>query len=346
MRMRAAIAFLFVFAPAVALFACASGNDESGPSNDASTDSGTHDSSLADTAIGDAPKDSTSDVADTPHDGPHDADAGTDSAPDSIADVATDSGIDAPADTASDSIVHADAASDSTADSIAETTPDTALDVVDVAADVVVGYRHTILIDGTNDFTTASERFDTTSGAASGYFAYVTWDATNLYVGYDGSDVGTTASSTKWMFAYLDVDPGGSSGATTGETYHTETPAFPAGFRADYYLRWQSSGAPPVVSLKVYSSGTSSWVDTTTTITWKASGNYVELSLPLSSLGAPSALGLVSLWMNESPGVEAAYAGIYSGNFTDGYHASVPTTHYLLADFASALPPNAPSNEK
>ena len=323
----------------VTLLGCASGNDDNGTTSDAATDSGAHDTALADTAVPDAPKDSTADVADAHETA---SEVGSDSTTtDSASETAADSGSDVVAETAMDSGV--DTAADSV---VADSALDSALDVTDV---VVLGYRHTIVIDGTNDFTATSERFDTTSGASSGYFAYVTWDDVNLYLGYDGSDVGSTAASTKWLFAYFDVDPGASTGSSTGETYNTETPAFPSGFLADYYLRWQSKGSgtsAPIVSLKAYSASTSSWSDVVSTITWKASGTYVEMSLPLVDLGSPSKPGLVTFWMNEAAGVEASYAGLYSGNFTDAYHASLPITHWLSADFASPLAPNDPSNEK
>jgi hypothetical protein len=331
--MRAAIAFASI--SVVTMLGCASGNDDNAATNDASTDTA-HDTALADTAVPDAPKDSNADVrADTPTDGgaetPADGgDAGVDSGSDTTPDTATDVVFD---DVMPDSVV---------VDSVAV---DTAIDVTDV---VTLGYRHTILIDGTNDFTTASERFHTTSGDASGYFAYVTWDATNLYVGYEGNDVSGTTSNPdkKWIFAYLDVDPGAGTGATSGVKYDTETPGFPAGFGAEYYLRWKCDDT--FSTLEAYATGAWSTVavsGVTHHRTATAPG-YVEFSIPLATIGAPSKVGVITLMMNETSTLEAAYAGIYTDNFVDGYHATVPLAHSLLGDFASALSPNDPSNEK
>ena len=53
-------------------------------------------------------------------------------------------------------------------------------------------YRHTITIDGTNDFSPTSEKLATTTTSVD---AYVTWDASALYVGYVGSDLGALASA-------------------------------------------------------------------------------------------------------------------------------------------------------
>jgi hypothetical protein len=46
-------------------------------------------------------------------------------------------------------------------------------------------YSHTIMIDGVDDFT-PDEAFTTTTAT---YGAAVTWDATNIYVGYTGDDI-------------------------------------------------------------------------------------------------------------------------------------------------------------
>jgi hypothetical protein len=360
MRSAIASALGLVLAVSVAVsLGCASGNDDEGTSGDASTDTGAHDSSLADTAFGDAPKDSTSD-------GPHDvgdggaetsseggADSGSEAATDSaVTDSGVDAGSDGAADTSTDT--HPDTAPDSVAidsgtdtkiDSAIDSGTDTALDTRDAADVVVLGYRHTVVIDGTNDFTATSERFTTTSGAASGYFAYVTWDAANLYVGYEGADIsGTTGTpGNKWVFAYLDTDPGAGTGATSGVTYNTETPTFPTGFGAEFYLRWKCDDTFSTLEMH----GGAGWSTVAVSgVTHHRTGTYVEFSIPLATLGAPSKVGVVTLMMNETGGVEAAYAGIYVDNFTDGYHASVPIAHSLLGDFASPLSPNDPSNEK
>lgn len=203
-------------------------------------------------------------------------------------------------------------------------------------------YRHTIIIDGTNDFNAAAERFTTTSAS---YDAYVTWDASTLYVGYTGDDIGPTASNTKWLFVYVDVDPGAGTGASTGEKYTSEQPAFPSGFSADYYYAWRTDNQFP--QFKHFTGGVWSTV-TPSGVTVGSSGSYVEIAIPFSSIGATSSpkLGIVTFMMNEASNQEAAYAGLYTGSFTDGYYPSIPIQYYLLADLGSSANPNASANQK
>ena len=202
-------------------------------------------------------------------------------------------------------------------------------------------WRHTITIDGINDFTAASEQFATTSTAA-GYHAYVTWDAMNLYVGYDGPDI-ASGDMNKWVFVYLDTDPGAGTGATTGVRYNTEAPGMPTGFGAEFYFRWKASNT--FQTLEVFGGGAWSTVATAVIATHET-GTFVEFAIPLASIGSPARVGVMSLMMNETVSLEASYAGIYASNFADGYFATVPTTTYLRADFASSLAPNDASNRR
>jgi len=334
---------------------CASGDDN----NQSAQDSGgpadaSHDTPLVDTSVPDSSHhESGSDadaVGETPLDSASDAidaagDSGADSESDSVADSRVDSGVDTGLDVA-DGVP--DIGTDSLVDSIAETATET--------DGGPTAYRHTIAIDGVNDFTAVSESFATTSAS---YTAYVTWDDAALYIGYDGPDVSTTtaSASSKWLFAYLDVDPGATTGATVGVKYNHQQPGFTAatGFGAEYYLRWKADGT--YATLESYSAGawatvqnyvpaTRTWSTTGTggTISSAQSGTYIEFRIPLNALGVSLIqVGVVTLWMNEAPGGEFTYAGLYSTTFAEGYYASpttVPISAYLLADFSTTLSPN------
>ena len=48
--------------------------------------------------------------------------------------------------------------------------------------------------------------------------------------------------------------------------------------------------------------------------------------------------------INEKALAEGSYAGIYKGNFTDGYAANLTLTRYLHADFTSPRVPTDPAN--
>ena len=197
-------------------------------------------------------------------------------------------------------------------------------------------YRHTIEVDGQSSFT-GDEVFPTTTDS---YSAYATWDDERLYVGYLGSDVAADDPG-KWLLVYLDVGPGGTS---SGERYNTQTPAFPAGFRADVYYRWQSSGG--IEGVKEWTG--SAWQDAPPSLaaTSARGGSLLEVSLPLADLGDPAEIGVAVLWINETDGLEAAYGGLYADSFADGYHASIPVARYLAIDRASPLPPNDAGNQR
>lgn len=200
-------------------------------------------------------------------------------------------------------------------------------------------YQHTIAIDGTDDFLT-TERFGTTSAT---YEADITWDATNLYLGYHGADIdGTTPNAgQKWVFAFVDADPGAATGALVSPTYNTQHAAFPTGFGAEYYLRWKCDGS--FATIEQYAAG--AWTTSATTPTIARTGQLVELAFPRSLLGGATTAGIATYMINEADQVEATYAGLYPTSFTDGYGAAVPIAHYLRADFTAMRAPNDPANQ-
>ena len=191
-------------------------------------------------------------------------------------------------------------------------------------------YRHTITIDGTDDFTTG-ETFATTSATFS---ARVAWDAVNLYVGYFGPDLSTSTSDAaqKWLFVYLDTTPGGE---TQSEQYNTQRATFPAGFGADYYARYKVNGN--LTSLERNDSG--SWVTASPAPQTGQVGTFVEMAIPLSSIGAGTSVQLVTYMINEKMFAEGTYAGLFSDNFVDGYSVNMVLTRALVADFTAGHEP-------
>jgi hypothetical protein len=198
-------------------------------------------------------------------------------------------------------------------------------------------YRHVISIDGTDDFA-FEDSFSTTSAS---FTARVTWDDVNLYVGYSGPDLAASTSDAdkKWLFVYLDTTPGGES---QSEQYNTQRATFPAGFAADYYARFKVDGT--FASLQHADAGT--WTTASPAPMTGQSGMFAELSVPLSAIGAGTTLDLVTYMINEKDLAEGTYAGLFAGNFVDGYAANVQLTKYLHADFTSPLAPNNVANEK
>jgi hypothetical protein len=258
--------------------------------SDAGLDASTTDASTTDASTTDA---STTDASTT--------DASTTDA------STTDAGLDA---------ARADAGAD------AGTTPDAASAVdASTAPDTGPSYAHTIAIDGVNDFT-ASETFATTT---AGFALYVAWDATYLYLGASGSDVQTSAASTKWWLVYL--TNAASTGSTTGVTYRTQTPALP--FPAAWHLRWKTTND----YTNALSWSGSTWSDAALNFTgsvFRGAGNdFIELRVSRATLGNPSSVKLVSAFINEAPGGEATFAGAPSTTFTNGTNPSFAKAYAL-----------------
>lgn len=200
-----------------------------------------------------------------------------------------------------------------------------------------VPYRHAIALDGLDDFATG-EQFATTS---TSYEARVTWDEKNIYIGYSGADLAPTTgdANTKWLFIYLDTKPGGEA---QSEQYNTQRATFPSGFAADYYVRYKCDGT--FTTLERNDAGT--WNTATPAPVTAQANTFFELSLPLTSIGAGTQVGIVTWMINEKSTVEGSFAGIYANNFTDGYATNLALTSYLGADFTSPRGPNDPANKK
>ena len=202
-------------------------------------------------------------------------------------------------------------------------------------------YSHTITLDGSDDFA-PGEVFSTTT---PGFGANVAWDGSNLYVGYSGPDLatGTVDAATKWLFVFVDADPGTGTGAGTSLPYNTQHATFPAGFGAEYYLRWKCDGT--FTTIEQYDPSSQGWSTTAGTVAYGQAGEFLEVAFPRALLAGALAAGVVSYMINERDNVESSFAGLYAGNFTDGYAMDLQTTRYLRADFSSSRPPNDPDNE-
>ncbi len=292
----------------------------------------------------------TSDARDANEAAP--VDSGVDATDSTLADAADSTSVDtadsASADSVASDSLAADSAVDALTDSIAADADAAQLDGgTDTGVDAGAPYRHTVNIDGANDFTAASEKFSTTS---TSYDAYVTWDANALYVGYVGADIGPLATSSKWVLVYLDVDPGAATGASKTDLYGTQQQVLPTGFGAEAYFAMKSDGS--FSQFKKYASSAWSAVASPgVSFARTAGSSYVELRIPFSALGAttPAKLGVVTFMLNELSGAEGTYAGLWNASFTDGYSGmGAPKTilSYLQADLASPLAPATLSNRK
>lgn len=261
----------------------------------------------------------------------------TEAATDAPVDGASEAGVDASSDTGSADTGSVDTGSLDTGSTDTGST-DTG---TDTGSDAGTPWRKTITIDGTNDFSATDETFATTS---TGYSAHVTWDASALFVGVTGPDIGSGATASKWVFVYLDTDPGAGTGATKTEQYKDQAATFGTGFGAEAYFAWRTDGT--FSQLKKYAAGAWTTVDSTT-VTVARAGSFVEMRIPYAALGGtPAKLGVFTTMLNEGVGGAGqwTYAGLYAGSFTDGYYAApstAPTKYWLLADLAASTAPSS-----
>lgn len=167
-------------------------------------------------------------------------------------------------------------------------------------------YVHTIAIDGTNDFTPV-ETFATTTSA---FTAYVSWDATYLFVGMKGPDVAAN-DPNKWLLLYLS----GTGSTTTSQQYAGQQASLP--FGAHYHVRWKSDNT--YTNAQIYNG--SAWVDAAWDFNGDVhqTGDFIELRIPRADIGAPTSVSLAMLMLNEASGGEWSFAGVPSTTFTDGF---------------------------
>jgi hypothetical protein len=181
-------------------------------------------------------------------------------------------------------------------------------------------------VDGVNDFAT-NEKLATTS-SASGYDAYVSWDATRIYIGMAGSDVGSKATN-KWVLVYIGVP--GATGTTTGINYGgQQQPTLP--FNASHHLRWKASGE--LTTVEVFSGGMWKVSDPFIPVVAGQQGNFMEMSVTRAALGATGKISVHINMLIEGGGADWTYAGVPSVSFTDGKNPN-PFSKYFEFDLAN-----------
>ncbi len=214
--------------------------------------------------------------------------------------------------------------------------------IISVPAALQAASFHTISIDGSNDFA-ADEDFSTSSG---GYDAHATWDASNLYLGYTGSDVQSTSADEKWIIWYIDTDPQCNpitgNGTTDALGFRTQDWTLP--FNADYMLQARANGNLQQIQ---YWDG-ASWQSGT------FSGNignddattFMEILLPLSDIGSPTQIRILGYFVDETEFAEWTYASwpdtALDGG--DGYKSPGNFSHWYGYNLIDGIAPNSGQN--
>ena len=151
---------------------------------------------------------------------------------------------------------------------------------------------HTITVDGDMGEWVSDEDLEVDNG---GTF-YITWDATNLYIGLEDVNVDTNGV----FFVYFDTVAGGT---TTGQNWNG-THTLP--FAADYAIAADADGN---IGWLNESGGTWNWTN-------YPYGKYVgwtdvpnsELEVPWSAMGSPTQMSVMALFQNQADnGVTASW---------------------------------------
>jgi len=190
-------------------------------------------------------------------------------------------------------------------------------------------------VDGVNDFAPGEKLVTTSSG--TGYNAYISWDAKNVYFGMEGSDIssGTSLANKKWVFLYLGAS--GTTGSTTGIGYDCGGGCTPQQamlpFSAAWHVRYKIDGS--YANVQKWNSGTSKWEDAGISVILASvrKGTFLEMSLPVAQLGSPSKLDVhfdMIIEDTSPPGPGWTYAGAPSTTFTDGWNPTY--AHYFEFD--------------
>lgn len=189
------------------------------------------------------------------------------------------------------------------------------------------------VVDGIDDFA-PGEKLPTTS-LSTGYEAFIAWDATRVYFGMSGPDVGAggTNPQSRWVMVYLGTED--MPGTTTGITYDGEQqPSLP--FAASVHLRWKADGT--FSDVQVWDGD--SWEPANPAlfpIVAARQGTMMEMSITRASMGNPTSLKVHMNMLIEGE-LDHTYAGVPSTSFVDGKDPDF--TKYFEFDLGSATPPN------
>jgi hypothetical protein len=163
-------------------------------------------------------------------------------------------------------------------------------------------YTHTISpIDGTvGNFSVADEQvgaFSCSAGAcsAAAQHGWITYDATNIYVGVDSvpaSPPMTAGQLPPWYVA-LYFGSGGAGGATEDLPTLAGTAniqrSITAGANIQYALKWNTAGGTPVWYTWVSGAWTPATLPTGVAV-GASVANTVEFSIPIAAVGSPTTL--------------------------------------------------------
>ncbi len=165
----------------------------------------------------------------------------------------------------------------------------------------------------------------------------LTWDAAGVFVAITQADL-TTGGPMHWVVVY--VGDGG-SGATTGLSFQSQTPALTV--PATRALRWKMDGSYNGFAVwdGVGWSETPGYLGTGgSTVAEDNATGTLELLLPRSGLGVSDTLTVTLGLVYEGVGSESTYGASPPGSFPEGSYDPDWTTAWQF-DLNAPTPPNA-----
>ncbi|MCK6531548.1 MAG: chitobiase/beta-hexosaminidase C-terminal domain-containing protein [Polyangiaceae bacterium] len=183
-------------------------------------------------------------------------------------------------------------------------------------------YAHTITLDGANDFSAANDALDTGAGDV----AYMSWDATNLYIGYKGF----TPLNGETVSVYFG---NGVAGTTTPDG--AGHPTLPKNLL--YRLVWKNDTLS--AKLRQWTPGApGSWGDTAITVdlgyTGGVSNDYVEFRIARAAVGSPTIVHMAG-------GLVNAAGTTYLSVFPNPPNTNASWTQTYMFELLGAATPKA-----
>ena len=203
-----------------------------------------------------------------------------------------------------------------------------------------VAFRHTVVIDGVNDFVPASDAFATST---AGNQLYVTHDETDLFVGLSSPDIAPAGAGNKFVYFLFSVDGAFAQGSALSSDGKAK---FGVGKKMTYHYKERIVGG----TYKEYRIGDASgW-----TADWGAQNKssfvgtgFLEAKIALAELGGspPSSLSVTAYTVDYTGDANNGWLYNMFSGATDGSGATPrDLVQYVGLTLPASVVPNAPTH--
>jgi hypothetical protein len=211
---------------------------------------------------------------------------------------------------------------------------------MDALAQTEVSFSRSLVVDGERADWLPVQQLETSAGGRAS--AAVSWDADNLYVGFESVDV-LTGGHEHLVVAYFGA--GGATSTRSGLALGSQQPTLP--FDATHALVWSVDGSTSALA----TFDGEGWVlDETWTAYGDvvASGEVVEFRLPRTAVGSPTTLEFAAWWVFTGGVGEQSMAAVPANAFEDASYDPNPGHWFrfvLTGAMGPASSPTMPSEQ-